>query len=265
MASMNSPLPRALFTVSGELLPCTDKSKLMAVLEDLPNKIIVDLQPEDDIIPLTTRKATVIDGMAIVQAMGKPPWVKTCAQWADHFIATLDSKCREYDEIHLVFDRYDLPTSLKDATRERRQGRKPATAYLVTDNTQIGKVSAKQFLSSTATKDELTVYLAKKALHHFEGKPKVFIVTSRQEVLSNSMDVQHLCSSQEEADTRLILHSLDAVRRGATELYIQSPDTDVFILAIHRYHQLYRKTYFVTGVGNEASNLTWTNRECTWR
>jgi len=94
-------------------------------------------------------------------------------------------------------------------------------------------VSAKQFLSSTATKDELTVYLAKKALHHFEGKPKVFIVTSRQDVLSNSMDAQHLCSSQEEAGTRLILYSLDAVRRGATELYIQSPDTDVFVLAIH--------------------------------
>jgi len=27
--------------------------------------------------------------MAVVQAMGKPPWVKTCAQWADHFIAML--------------------------------------------------------------------------------------------------------------------------------------------------------------------------------
>ena len=40
--------PRALFTVSGELLPRTDKSKLMAVLGDLPNKIIVDLQTEDD-------------------------------------------------------------------------------------------------------------------------------------------------------------------------------------------------------------------------
>jgi len=71
-------------------------------------------------------------------------------------------------------------------------------------------MSAKQFLSSTTTKDELTVYLAKKALHHFEGKPKDFIVTSRQETLSNSMDVQHLCSPQEEANTRLILHSLDA-------------------------------------------------------
>ena len=72
----------------------------MAVLEDLPNKIIVDLQPEDDIIPLTTRKATVIDGMAIVQAMGKPPWIKTCAQWADHFIATLDSKSSSFYLFH---------------------------------------------------------------------------------------------------------------------------------------------------------------------
>jgi len=109
------------------------------------------------------------------------------------------------DEVHLVLDRYDLPTSLKEATIHRRQGDKPATAYHVTDNTPISKMSAKQFLSSTTTKDELTVYLAKKALHHFEGKPKDFIVTSRQETLSNSMDVQHLCSPQEEANTRLIL------------------------------------------------------------
>ena len=94
------------------------------------------------------------------------------------------------------------------------------------------------------------MYLAKKALNHFEGKPKVFIVTSRQEVLSNSMDVAHLCSSQE-ADTKIILYCLDAVRRGATELYIQSPDTDIFILAIHPYHQLCRTTYFVTGVNKK--------------
>lgn len=246
-------LPRALFTVSGELLPCTHKNKLMAILEKLPNKTGSDLQLEDvtnDTAPLPPRKVTVIDGMAVVQAMGKPPWVKACAQWADHFTATLDSKCSDYDEVHLVFDRYDIPTSLKEATREKRQGGKPATAYHVTDNTPVSKMSAKQFLSSTTTKDELTVHLVKKAHHHFEGKPKVFIVTSRQETLSNSMDVQHLCSFQE-ADTRLILHSLDAARRGATELYIQSPDTDVFVLVIHRYHQLCRNTYFVTGVENK--------------
>ena len=65
------------------------------------------------------------------------------------------------------------------------------------------------------------------------------------------MDVQHLHSSQEEDDTRIILHSLDAAQRRATELYIQSPDTDVFVLAIRCYHQLCRDTYFITGVGNK--------------
>lgn len=94
------------------------------------------------------------------------------------------------------------------------------------------------------------MYLADKALRHYEGKA-AFVVTSRQEVFSNSIEVEHLHSSQEEADTRLILHSLDATRRGATELHIHSPDTDVFVLAIHWYHQLCKNTYFVTGVGNK--------------
>ena len=70
------------------------------------------------------------------------------------------------------------------------------------------------------------------------------------------MNVKHLCSSQEEADTKLILHSLDSVRRGATELYIQSPDTDVFILSLRRYRQLCENTYFVTGVGNKKREIS---------
>jgi len=157
----------------------------------------------------------------------------------------------DYDKVHLVFDRYDPRTSLKESTRERSQGGKPVIMYHVADNTPVGKVSAKQFLSSTTTKDELTVYLAKKVLHHFQGKSMVFIVTARQDVLSNNIDVQHLYSSQKEADTRIILHSLDAARRGTTELYIQSPDTDIFVLAIHSYHQLCKDTYLITGVGNK--------------
>ena len=259
-------LPRALFAIDGTLLPGTDKSKLMGILEELPNQKTTeaDHQPEivpedgeqaEDIAEVLPKKVTIIDGMAVVQAMGKPPSIKTCAQWADHFTAVLESKAKDYDEIHLVFDRYDLPTSLKEATRERRQGTRPVTAYHVEDNTPLGKVSAKQFLSSTTTKDELTVYLAQKALHHYAGSSKIFYVTAREEVFSNSMDAQHLRSSQEEADTRMILHSLDAVQRGATELYIQSPDTDVFILAIRRYHQLCKNTYFVTGVGNRKRQI----------
>ncbi len=103
-------------------------------------------------------------------------------------------------------------------------------------------MSIKQFLSSTTTKHELTVYLAKKAIHHFKDKPTAFIVTSWQEVLSNSVDAQHICRSQEEADARLILQDLNAARRGSTDFYIQSPDTDVFVLANRRYQKLCRNT-----------------------
>jgi len=95
---------------------------------------------------------TVIDGMAVVQAMGKPHWVKTCAQWAGYFTATLDSKCIDYDEVHLVFDRYDIPTSPKEATRQT-PGWHACYYHHVTDNTPISKMSAKQFLSSTTTQD----------------------------------------------------------------------------------------------------------------
>lgn len=105
------------------------------------------------------RKVTVIDGMALVQALGKPAWIKTCAQWAEYFNTALDKMSGQFDEVHLVFDRYDLPISLKESTRERRQGSKLAITYHVEDQTPEGKVSTKQFLSSIATKDELPVYL----------------------------------------------------------------------------------------------------------
>lgn len=106
--------------------------------------------------------------------------------------------------MRFTFNRYRLTSSLKESTRERRQGGKPPTTYYVKDNTQVGKVSVKKFLSRNSTKDELTVYLAEKALQHFHTKPKVLIVTSRQDVLSNCIDVQHLYSSHEEAYTRII-------------------------------------------------------------
>ena len=38
-------------------------------------------------------------------------------------------------------------------------------------------------------------------------------------------------SDQEEADTKMLLHALDATANGATELYIHSPDKDVLVLS----------------------------------
>lgn len=134
--------------MDGTLLPCTDKSKLMGILENLPKKSTSTSQRPEDVNPEQTppspKKVTVIDGMAVVQAMGKPQWMKTCAQWADHFNATLDCKANGYDEVHLVFDCYDLPKSLKDARPHGKDTRVASHPLLTTFKTALRLGSSQQ-------------------------------------------------------------------------------------------------------------------------
>ena len=60
----------------------------------------------------------------------------------------------------------------------------------------------------------------------------------------------HLHSNQEEADTKLLRHALDATASGATSICIHSPDTDLFVLSLRHYPELCEDTAFITGVGN---------------
>ena len=79
----------------------------MGILKDLPKKLTGSGQQQEDVNPEWSppcpNKATVIDDMALVQAMGKLQWVKTCAQWINNFNANLDCKTNGCDEVHLVF------------------------------------------------------------------------------------------------------------------------------------------------------------------
>ena len=67
---------------------------------------------------------------------------------------------------------------------------------------------------------------------------------------------EHLQSNQKEADTKLILHALDATTNGATTLDIHSPDTDVFVLSLRRYLELCQNIYFVTGTGQRRRRMS---------
>ena len=73
-----------------------------------------------------------------------------------------------------------------------------------------------------------------------------YVVAWRQHV-DSSFDLCCHASSHEEADTEIIFHAIKAKERGATQLDVYSPDTDVFILLIRRYPQLPMETSFVTG------------------
>ena len=100
-------------------------------------------------------KVAIVDGMAEVQSLDKPDWIKNCAQLAENFCNRIFQKYSGSDEVRLIFDRYALPLSLKSATRVRRQGGQDPVYYRISDSTHIAKVPLKRLLSHTKTKIEL--------------------------------------------------------------------------------------------------------------
>jgi hypothetical protein len=108
-----SSVARSLFAPDGTLLPCNDKYRLM---EELENSAIND---EKEIDPVEGgQRAVIIDAMALVQQLGSND-TASC-----EILANINQWLRKYvqshQSVHVVFDHYDVPVSLKQQTRERR-------------------------------------------------------------------------------------------------------------------------------------------------
>ena len=77
-----SIVPRSLFAADGTMLHCSSKSNLMSILEKLNdnrnNRRVAG--PNED-----QMKVAIVDGMAEVQSLHKPEWIRNCAQLAEHF------------------------------------------------------------------------------------------------------------------------------------------------------------------------------------
>ena len=126
--------------------------------EDMDTSLPEQHMDMDNITPEEGyRNVAIVDGMAELQGFDKLLWIQTYKQLACNFIGELRKKYDKYDETHLVFDRYDeAEVSLKASTRKRRLAGGNAVAYRITDTTAIAKLTMKQLLSHSNTKDELT-------------------------------------------------------------------------------------------------------------
>jgi len=98
-------------------------------------------------------KVAVADGMAEVQSLDKPVWVNICKHLAEHFTICIFDKYSDMQQIRLIFDRYDVFSSL------RSNGTQDPIPYHITDSTHISEVPLKKLLSHTKTKAELTDFL----------------------------------------------------------------------------------------------------------
>ena len=115
--------------------------------------------------------------MAEVQTLQKPAYITNCSQLADLFTSQILQKYSEADEVHFVFDRYDMHKSFNTDMRETRQGSKPAISYHITDTINIAKIPMTRILSHVKTKSEFTNYLAEKILAKAHAQKKPMIVS----------------------------------------------------------------------------------------
>ncbi|KAL9978624.1 hypothetical protein ACROYT_G016161 [Oculina patagonica] len=147
-------------------------------------------------------RVSIIDAMAEVQSLDKPDWIKSCFNLADHFSCRIFEKYGDSDEIRLIFDRYDLPSSPKEATRRKRQGNQHPVYYRMTPSRHIAKFTMKKLLSHAYTKNELAEYFAQKTVEHAEQNGTWIVVAYGCECKGSKKDMSCLKSDQEEADTK---------------------------------------------------------------
>ena len=161
---------------------------------------------------------------------------------ADHFTNCIFKKFGKNEELRLVFDGYAIPFSLKEGTRTTRLGEQITEYYHITPSTHIARVPMKTLLSHAKTKIELAGYLAQKTIEVGVHNGRRVVVAWRSESKGTREYFLYLQSNHEEADTKIILHAVDATSRGVTDLRIHSLDRDVLVLALRRYSSLCRDT-----------------------
>ena len=110
-----SVLPLWLFATDGSLYYGKDKSVIAKELREIEPEEI-ETQEEDS----ESRNVIIIDVMAIVNKIDiKSESIENCTEFASIFCKRVKNKAYKFDEIRIIFDRYDV----KSVKANARAGR----------------------------------------------------------------------------------------------------------------------------------------------
>ena len=226
------PVPISLAAMNGSLL--SGNKSLLA--DTLASNVSTPAN-----IKITGTASLVIDGQALVMALGKPPGVSTFGNYADVFMKSVLDMGAEFDRIDLVFDRYDQ-ASIKAGTRKKRtRGIQPVRRVIESDSVPLPDKWI-NFISLAENKENLAQFLSEyimKRAQSLESKTLVVgggfkEVTDVQSSDAN-MDLSLLKAVHEEADTRLILH---CIHSNTETVVVSARDTDVLALLIAHFEKM---------------------------
>jgi len=224
------PIPYSLANVNGTLMKTT-KSKLLELLE------CYSLPCEVDINNVST---WLYDGMAIIQGLKSQSIPKTMAELAKLVLSIIMKHTCNNLRVDFVCDTYPN-ISIKNVERNSRASVGSIRMKILGGNQTCPK-QWKQYLSLGSNKEELIEFLFhqwkqdsfapfyKGKLYMTHGKLCHCLCAQNGQVICTEVD--ELCSSHEEADTRLLLHAFHASQEASRNtIMIQTPDTDVAVIA----------------------------------
>ena len=223
------PLPWSLANTDGGLRT-TDKAKLARHLEKrvAPPKAI------------TEPSASVIDAMSILH--------KTTAKHHIFFVSkmlfnSILQTASQSDRIDVLFDTY-CDESIKNPTRDARIRGEQVALNNITAGQKVQHWQ--DILETLASKRALITFFS----DEWQGVYYMQKLSKGSKICGDgASQCAELMSSQEEADTRLILHTSYASQDHQTAI-ITTEDTDVFVLALGRHKHITANLYIQCGKQN---------------
>ena len=217
------PIPWAIANADGSLRK-TDKAKFM---NDIAENVPVAEA-------FTEKSACIIDGMSIVQKVEGNQ--KTFGDIAKTVLKRILREGDKSDRVDVVFDVH-REGSIKDAERVNRGSGSGVKFRSLAARHKIKQW--RSFLSEAQNKTMLIEFIAEEWKANESktmiGKKALFVTCGQKCWCIGKMGVSlvdDLRSSQQEADTQILLHAKHASGQGYTSVIVVSEDTDVFVLLI---------------------------------
>lgn len=212
------------------------------------------------LVPSESSTCIIIDGHALVQALWKPNSAKTFGDYADLYAAKVKSFITaECTRVDVVFDQY-LKHSIKNRTREKRTGKNSRSVRRIVDSRDVPlPCNWKKFLALPENKSNLAEFLSDELIRQAVSFGSCELITAGgftdTDTAKSSIgrDMCKLKASHEEADTRMILHAIDAKQEGYDRLVVLCRDTDVLILLLHFVPHLSEEIWMQAGTAKTAT------------
>ena len=109
------------------------------------------------------------------------------------------------------------------------------------------------FLREDTNQTELFSFLSASVMEWFDQEDKKLAITERDNVCTRPLlnDMANLIPcSHEEADTRMLLHMVDANQMGHKKILIRTVDTDVVVLAVSMARTIHEENELWIAFGN---------------